>query len=141
MIVLDTDHLSVLRFGSGSKTAALSKRMAASIDQDFAVTIITVEEQMRGWLSAVGRIRDPERQTAAYEGLEELFRYFARWMIASFDIGAAREFKRHRNNKVRIGNQDLKIASIALTRGALLLTANLRDFRQVPGLQVENGLV
>lgn len=35
---------------------------------------------------------------------------------------------------------DLKIASIALTQDALLVTANLRDFEQVPGLRVENWL-
>jgi tRNA(fMet)-specific endonuclease VapC len=43
--------------------------------------------------------------------------------------------------RIRVGSQDLKIASIALVNDALLLTANLRDFRQVPGLRVENWLV
>jgi len=45
-----------------------------------------------------------------------------------------------RRAKVRIGTMDLKIASIALVHDALLLSANLRDFRQVPGLEVENWL-
>lgn len=35
---------------------------------------------------------------------------------------------------------DLKIASIALNHDALLLTANVRDFDQVPGLRTENWL-
>ena len=35
---------------------------------------------------------------------------------------------------------DLKIAAIALVNDALLLSGNLRDFRQVPGLRVENWL-
>ena len=35
---------------------------------------------------------------------------------------------------------DLKIASIALANGVLLLSANLRDFEQVPNLRVENWL-
>ena len=35
---------------------------------------------------------------------------------------------------------DLKIACIALVHNALLLSANLRDFQQVPGLRVENWL-
>ncbi len=35
---------------------------------------------------------------------------------------------------------DLKIASIALSNGALLLSANLRDFEQVPHLRVEDWL-
>jgi predicted nucleic acid-binding protein len=35
---------------------------------------------------------------------------------------------------------DLKIACIALGHGALVLSANLQDFQQVPGLRVENWL-
>jgi tRNA(fMet)-specific endonuclease VapC len=45
-----------------------------------------------------------------------------------------------RAERVRIGSQDLKIACIALANNAVLLTANLRDFEQVPGLLVENWL-
>ena len=35
---------------------------------------------------------------------------------------------------------DLKIASIVLVHDATLLSRNLRDFRQVPGLRVEDWL-
>jgi tRNA(fMet)-specific endonuclease VapC len=35
---------------------------------------------------------------------------------------------------------DLKVAAVAIATGALLLTANRRDFRQVPGLRFENWL-
>jgi predicted nucleic acid-binding protein len=35
---------------------------------------------------------------------------------------------------------DLKIAAIDLSRGGKLLSANLRDFRLVPDLSVENWL-
>jgi tRNA(fMet)-specific endonuclease VapC len=34
----------------------------------------------------------------------------------------------------------LKIAAIAIANDALLLSANLRDFEQVPGLRVEDWL-
>jgi tRNA(fMet)-specific endonuclease VapC len=53
---------------------------------------------------------------------------------------AAGEFMRLRRQGVRIGSLDLKIASIALVQGATLLSANVRDFRKVPGLKVENWL-
>jgi tRNA(fMet)-specific endonuclease VapC len=33
---------------------------------------------------------------------------------------------------------DLKIAAIAISRKAILLSRNLRDFQQVSGLQVED---
>ncbi|MBK8036517.1 MAG: type II toxin-antitoxin system VapC family toxin [Verrucomicrobiaceae bacterium] len=35
---------------------------------------------------------------------------------------------------------DLRIASIALAYEATLLSRNLKDFQQVPGLKVENWL-
>jgi tRNA(fMet)-specific endonuclease VapC len=57
-----------------------------------------------------------------------------------FDKGAANRFKEFRKQKIRIGSQDLKIAAIALSHDALLLSANLRDFRMVPGLRIENWL-
>ena len=50
------------------------------------------------------------------------------------------DFMRLRRERIRIGTQDLKIASIALHTGALLLSANLRDFEKVPGLRVEDWL-
>lgn len=35
---------------------------------------------------------------------------------------------------------DLKIASIALVKDALLVTANVRDFASIPGLRCESWL-
>src|SRR5262249_42192395 len=60
--------------------------------------------------------------------------------IVSFDQAAANEFDRLQQDRRlrRIGRKDLLIASITLAHRATLVTRNLRDFRQVPGLQVEN---
>jgi tRNA(fMet)-specific endonuclease VapC len=54
---------------------------------------------------------------------------------------AADRFEQLRRSGVRIGSMDLKIASIALIHNALLVSANLQDFQQVPNLRVENWLV
>ncbi|MGO8744859.1 MAG: type II toxin-antitoxin system VapC family toxin [Thermoguttaceae bacterium] len=140
MILLDTDHINVLQ-SMGPQVAALRASMAASADQEFATTAITVEEQMRGWLALIHRYSDVHRQIPAYERLVGLFDFFARWHIPPFDEAAADEFNRLRGQRVRIGTMDLKIAATALANGALLLSANLRDFEQVPNLRVENWLV
>ncbi len=140
MILLDTDHVNGLQSG-GSQAAVLSANMAASADQHFATTAVTIEEQMRGWLALIHRSNDVHRQIPAYERLVGLFDFFSRWTIAQFDEAAADEFRRLRREGIRIGTMDLKIASIALARGVLLLSANLRDFGQVPGLRLDNWLM
>ena len=139
MILLDTDHINVLQ-AMAPEAATLRRSMAASEDQDFATTAITIEEQMRGWLAVIHRSNDVHFQVPAYERLVGLFVFFSRWQIVHFDEAAADEFKRLRQQRVRIGTMDLKIASIALANRCLLLSANLRHFEQVPKLRVENWL-
>jgi tRNA(fMet)-specific endonuclease VapC len=140
MILLDTDHLTVLRYPEHAQFASLTRRMTATAGEQFAATVVSVEEQLRGWLAEVNRHQDLRKQIPAYDRLATLFTFFARWQIIRFDERAAEEFERLRKQKVRIGTMDLKIAAIALTHDALL-SANLRDFRQVPGLRVENWLL
>ena len=61
-------------------------------------------------------------------------------MVIPFDARSAAEFDRLRQikNLKRIGRADLLIASIALAQRATLVTRNLRHFRQIPGLNLEN---
>ena len=56
--------------------------------------------------------------------------------------GAAREFDRLRQHKKlkKIGRADLLIACITLAHRATLVTRNLKDFRQVPGLPIESWM-
>ncbi len=61
--------------------------------------------------------------------------------VLGFDDRAASEFQRLRSLKIRIGTMDLKIAAIAFSHNATLLTRNLVDFQQVPGLKVEDWSV
>jgi hypothetical protein len=55
MIILDTDHVTVLRRTGHSHYAALAANMKRSADQDFVTTAVSIEEQMRGWLAAIRR--------------------------------------------------------------------------------------
>jgi tRNA(fMet)-specific endonuclease VapC len=140
VIVLDTDHMVVLKYSDGPEFRRLSARMAASADQDFATTCVSLEEQLRGWLALINRTRDLDRQVSAYAELNKLVDYFACWTRLDFDALAAQQFRQLRSQKIRIGTMDLKIAAIAGVHGATLLSANLRDFQQVPGLRAEDWL-
>jgi tRNA(fMet)-specific endonuclease VapC len=93
-----------------------------------------VEEQCAGWLAKLHRTRKIHDQIIPYERLAELFDFLADWDIISLKEAAADLFAQLRRQKIRMGSQDLKMAAIAMTENALLLSANLRDFQKVPGL-------
>lgn len=140
MIVLDTDHFTILSAPPSDRRSALEGRLRAAAAPDIAPTIITFEEQVRGWMAQIHRLRDPVRMVRPYSRLLALANTFRSWVIVPFDERAAQEFARLRSAHRRLGAQDLKIAAITLTRSALLLSANLQHFRQIPGLRVENWL-
>jgi tRNA(fMet)-specific endonuclease VapC len=141
MILLDTDHLTLLKYPDNERGVRLAERLwTLPPEEVVALSIISVEEQMRGWLAAIAKERQARRQVFAYGELARLFDYFRAFTILLFDEKAADQFDNLRAARIRLGTMDLKIAAIALVNRALLLSANRRDFEQVPGLRVENWL-
>ena len=138
MLVLDTNHVSELGYGSPAGLR-LRDRLVAS-GEDTATTIITVEEQLRGWLAEIHRLADSHRQIPAYRRLHERIEFFARWAVLPWDTAAADQFVSLRRQGIRIGSMDLKIACITLAHQSTLLTRNTSDFAQIPGLRVANWL-
>jgi tRNA(fMet)-specific endonuclease VapC len=141
MIILDTDHISLLQHSDSAEGQRLIQRLAASPDQDIVTTVITVEEQMRGWLQVIARYRDLQQQSAYYDKLTDFVRFFGKWRILPLGELAVQTFRELQQARVRIATTDLKIAAIALANQAVLLSRNARDFKQVPGLRVEDWTV
>ena len=134
MIVLDTDHISFLQRPSSREGRALLERLNVANDET-VVSIISAEEQMRSWISLIHRYRDVRQQTHYYLRLAEFLKFYAKWRILDFDSTAADRFQNLRQEGINIGTSDLKIASLALIHGALLLTRNFADFSRVPDLR------
>jgi ADP-ribosylglycohydrolase len=130
MVVLDTDHLSLLDRESGGAARRLAAHLSAIASEGVATTIINFEEQMRGWLAYLARARTVTDQIEAYGQLARHLRRYARVTVLDFDAWAAVEFQRLRRTHRRLGTMDLKIAAIVVTRQATLLTRNVSDFRQ-----------
>ena len=107
MIVLDTDHLSLLQRRDAPAAFALQARLEA-VSDDVVTTVITLEEQMRGWLAVLHRVPEIPRQVAYYERLLRLVSFFAAWEVLPFDQQAAATFTQLRQQGVRIGTMDLK---------------------------------
>ncbi|TXT24335.1 MAG: putative nucleic acid-binding protein contains PIN domain [Planctomycetota bacterium] len=140
MILLDTDHLTVLTNRHAAGHRLLVRHLAESEDQRIAIPVVSVEEQCRGWLAKIHRLQQPIAQVSAYQDFQDLFELLRGWEIVPFSRAAAERFLELKVARIRIGTNDLKIGSIALVNEALLLSANLRDFEQIPGLLVENWL-
>ena len=140
MVVLDTNHLSILDQDS-IEAFNLGRRLAMLSEQDVAVTIVTYEEQMRGWLAYTARANTPTKQIEAYAKLRGHVERFRRIPILDYDAAASAIYENLRQTHIRVGTMDLKIAAIALANNAVLLTRNLSDFLKVPGLKVEDWSV
>ena len=138
MILLDSDHLTVLKYTTGARSLRLRSRLAAATDEVIGTTVVNVEEQMKGWIASVAKERQVRRQMGAYRELARLFAFIQPYHIALLTDPAVDLFEQY--GKIRIGISDRKIAAIAIANQALLLTANRRDYEQVPRLRFENWM-
>ncbi len=139
MYILDTDLISLLESVSTSPEAQrLRFRLARLKPEDHITTIITFEEQVRGWTAYLAQKRTLAQQVGAYRRLKNVLNRYLKLTVLEFDEAAAEEFERLQKTRIRIGTMDLKIAAIALAHHATLLTRNSKDFSKVPGLHIED---
>jgi tRNA(fMet)-specific endonuclease VapC len=132
LYIFDTDHVTLHQRAHPHLLAEIAKRPSISL----ALTIITVEEQMRGRLAQLSS--KESNLVVAYEQFLETVTYFCGMNILPFDVVAQNEFRRLRQQRIRIGTLDLRIAAVALTRNAVLITRNKHDFEQVPNIKLED---
>jgi len=88
VIILDTDHIVTLKYSPGGEYARLTANMSAAMEQQFVITTITVEEQLRGWLALINRSKDKHQHVSVYKELNGLIDYFARWTRLPFHNAA-----------------------------------------------------
>jgi tRNA(fMet)-specific endonuclease VapC len=137
MLVLDTDHMSLLEWDSNS-AALLRERLANCDEREVATTIINYEEQVRGWTAYIARARSLDAQVEAYRRLRNHLDNYRQTPVLDFDATAATVYQRLRRGRIRIGTMDLKIAAIVISLDATLLTRNRQDFEKVPELKFED---
>ena len=137
MLILDTDHLSILDLDT-IEAFNLGRRLSSVLPEEPVVTIITYEEQMRGWLAYIARAKTQTQQIEVYQRLRQLVDRFSRLTLLDYEGNAAARFEALRKARIRIGSMDMKIAAICLVNDATLLTRNAKDFGQVPGLRFED---
>ena len=104
-------------------------------------TVITLREQIRGRLAVVDRAAEGTALLQAYRQLPATVDYFKQVHLPPFTIEAAAQLQQLREQKLRVGTQDLRIAAIVLSVDGILVTSNRRDFAKVPRLQIEDWYV
>jgi tRNA(fMet)-specific endonuclease VapC len=138
MIILDTDCLSLLDREKYLEASKLLQKLEQFPADELFTTIITFEEHMRGWLAFVAKAKTPEQQIYAYGKLHQALEMYRNTAVLDYDQNAAEIYKDLKSQKIRIGSMDLKIASIAISRKAILVSRNLKDFETVPNLVVND---
>jgi tRNA(fMet)-specific endonuclease VapC len=134
LYVLDTDTLQLFQ----DENPTVLGRMRAIPPGDLAISVITVEEQLSGWYAQIRQAKRPERLAWAYRRLASTVRFLSRIQIVDFDESAIRRCEQLKKLKLKVRKMDLRIAATVLERDAILVTRNLRDFRRVPGLRIED---
>ena len=140
MIVLDTDVLTLLDFSQsqGAKLLLARLKVAADAGESSALTIVSFEEQARGWLSYINSRKRAADQVDAYLRLQRMLERYGQFTVLPFNALAADAFVTLRQSNRRVNAMDLKIAATAIAHDALLLSGNARDFADLPGLRFEH---
>ena len=105
--------------------------------QPFFVSVVTVGEL----LHAAGRAPTAPARARRSAFVEAVV---ARFPLLPIDLPTARAHAHLRGELVEVGGRmaplDLWLAAAALAHGLILVTGDVRDFRRVPGLEVESWL-
>ena len=136
MHLLDTDTLTYLHAGHPQVIAHLR----ATDDPVVGTTIITKGEILRGRIDFLLKAATGIELLRAQQWFTRSEELLAQILIVPFDESATKQFDRLRINKAyrKIGRTDLLIASIGLANRAILVTRNVRHFRQIHGITVVN---
>jgi tRNA(fMet)-specific endonuclease VapC len=138
MYLLDTDYMSLIQRGSPDGKTVFQRLIASN--SPLATTVITYEEQMRGWLDLIARATKFDAQVRGYQLLHQHTLNYQKVIVKPFDTPAIETYQQLRKTHPRLGKMDLKIAAIVITQQATLLTRNSRDFGQIIALQTEDWL-
>jgi tRNA(fMet)-specific endonuclease VapC len=132
--ILDTDTLSLLQQGH----SRVSQQCGARPTGDLAITVISVEEQLSGWYTALRKARRPDHLAQVYARLASTVQFLAQWTILPFTTSAIARSQHLFGLRLNVRRMDLRIAAIVLEHGGTLATRNTRDFGRVPGLVLED---
>ena len=135
--MLDTDHLSLNLRGHPK----IRERLELIPADEIAITIITAEEQLRGRLAQLGKAANGHERSTAYLYLRKAILDLAKLNMLDYDASSEIIYQGLKQQRIRAGSQDLRIAAITLANNGTLVTRNRSDFAKVPGLVLEDWTI
>lgn len=134
LYVLDTDILTLFQSGH----SVVVRHVQGCPADQLAVSVISVEEQLTGWYTKLRRAKKRDQLARAYQRLAHSVSFLSHLQILPFPEPTIVRYEDLRDAHRHIGKNDLRIAAIVLEHAAILVTRNLQDFQQVPGLKIED---
>lgn len=134
LYVLDTDTLSLYQ----GKHPRVVPRVKARPPKELAIAVISVEEALSGWYTALRRATRRDQLPALYGHLAEQVDFLAGWRKLPFTLNAVARYEHLLTLRLNVRRNDLRIAAITLEHGGIVVTRNVRDFQRVPNLVVED---
>lgn len=137
--ILDTDHLSF--YGRNHPTVVAR---VSVIQEQLSTTAINVEEQLRGRLAQVAEARGGVALASAYQRLVETVLMLSEFNMLEYNARSHEVYQELKAQRIRVGTQDLRIASITLAHSGILLTrspnckpALIPWSRKMPGYEAQ----
>lgn len=127
--LIDTNILIYLM---NTKSVKLQKKFSGRRTEEFGVSAITVAELMFG----VKKSKHIEKNISAVIMILSPFKIIDFTTVDAFEYGDIRADLEAKGQM--IGANDLLIAAQARSRNLIIVTANEREYKRVPGLNVEN---
>ena len=116
----------------------IRERVHRMAENEIVLSIITVDEVWTGWKAYINKAKNDEQIIHGYLRLTKAQEQLSAWPIVTLTLPALQLADTLRKQKLNIGANDLKIAAIALTLNATVVTRNVRDFQRVPNLKIED---
>ena len=137
LYMFDTNVLSEHLKGN---TRIVDRAAALGLEDAIAISNIAWFEIIRGRVSSLTTADAADQLLLAQSRLNRDLDGLDRFRIHDVSEAVARQFELLRTNKKikKIGRNDLLIACIALANKAVLVTRNVKDFANVPGLTLQN---
>lgn len=120
---------------AGAGTSLVLQQINTRPAADIAVSAISIQEQMQGFLAGLTRARNRQQLALAYDMLAtRLMPVWGRFVVLLFSERTILRFEQFRSLRLNVGLMDLRIAAVALENTLTVLRRNQRDFGRLPGL-------